>query len=260
MRKRMEREGFLGVLEPEDLLSTPAHKATCAAAGLGLAACAAEGAAKLGAAHGAAAGAGAGAAAVVAGWLLADLGTGFYHWLVDNYGGPDTPLVGNQIAAFQGHHVRPWIILYREFCNNTHLICRPAIPALAGYLALSHAADLGGESDVLFASFTAFVLLSQTLHGWSHGKKSELPPWVLRLQDAGVFISRTGHAQHHQAPFEGNYCIVSGVWNPLLDGKMGKTSVFRRLEGIIYQRTGVQPRCWMTKEEIAEATADWPFM
>ena len=37
MRKRMEREGFLGVLEPEDLLSTPAQKATCAAAGLALA-------------------------------------------------------------------------------------------------------------------------------------------------------------------------------------------------------------------------------
>ena len=34
MRKRMEREGFLGVLEPEDLLSDPAQKATCAAAGL----------------------------------------------------------------------------------------------------------------------------------------------------------------------------------------------------------------------------------
>lgn len=25
-----------------------------------------------------------------------------YHWGVDNYGGPSTPLFGRQIAAFQG--------------------------------------------------------------------------------------------------------------------------------------------------------------
>ena len=38
------------------------------------------------------------------------------------------------------------------------------------------------------------------------------------LQDAGVLISRKAHGAHHKAPFEGNYCIVSGWWNPILDG------------------------------------------
>jgi hypothetical protein len=31
---------------------------------------------------------------------------GFYHWGVDNWGDGNTPLVGRQIAAFQGHHQR----------------------------------------------------------------------------------------------------------------------------------------------------------
>lgn len=34
----------------------------------------------------------------------------------------ETPLVGSQIAAFQGHHQRPWTITEREFCNNVHKV------------------------------------------------------------------------------------------------------------------------------------------
>merc|ERR1712094_56333 len=124
----------------------------------------------------------------------------------------------------------------------------------------SEGLGLFGEADVLTASFTAFVVLSQTLHGWSHGSKAALPPWVLAMQDLGVFISRQAHAEHHTAPFEGNYCIVSGVWNPLLDGKLGKTSVFRKMEGAIFKRWGVVPRCWLTKEELNEAVAAGPCM
>ncbi len=36
-------------------------------------------------------------------------------------------------------------------------------------------------------------------------------------QGAGLLISRKAHGAHHRAPFEGNYCIVSGFWNKVLD-------------------------------------------
>lgn len=52
----------------------------------------------------------------------ADFLTGVYHWGVDNYGDGNTPIVGDQIAAFQGHHQRPWTITEREFCNNVHKV------------------------------------------------------------------------------------------------------------------------------------------
>ena len=41
------------------------------------------------------------AAALLASYVLSDLGTGVYHWSVDNYGDGKTPIVGKQIAAFQ---------------------------------------------------------------------------------------------------------------------------------------------------------------
>ena len=54
--------------------------------------------------------------------LFADFGTGVYHWSVDNYGSGETPLVGSQIAAFQGHHQRPWTITERQVANNIHKV------------------------------------------------------------------------------------------------------------------------------------------
>jgi hypothetical protein len=60
------------------------------------------------------------AGALLVAYVLADLGTGIYHWGVDNYGDGSTPVFGRQIAAFQGHHQRPWTITQREFCNNLH--------------------------------------------------------------------------------------------------------------------------------------------
>ena len=51
------------------------------------------------------------AAAMIASYVLSDLGTGIYHWSVDNYGDGQTPIVGKQIAAFQvGPACRHWLV------------------------------------------------------------------------------------------------------------------------------------------------------
>ena len=64
------------------------------------------------------------------------------------------------------------------------------------------------------------------------------------VQSAGLLISRKAHGAHHKAPFEGNYCIVSGLWNSALDQNGSDQGFFRRLEKWIAARTGVEPRCW----------------
>ncbi|BFG29528.1 hypothetical protein CerSpe_158020 [Prunus speciosa] len=58
------------------------------------------------------------------GYVLADLGSGIYHWGIDNYGSALTPIVGAQIEAFQGHHKLPWTITRRQFANNLHVVAR----------------------------------------------------------------------------------------------------------------------------------------
>ncbi len=56
-------------------------------------------------------------------------------------------------------------------------------------------------------------------------------PLPSRAQDANILISRKAHGAHHRAPFEGNYCIVSGWWNDILD----RSEFFRKAEKFIFQ-------------------------
>ena len=64
-----------------------------------------------------------GSLALIAGVEFADIGSGVYHWAMDNYGSPKTPIFGSQIAGFQGHHTFPWTITHRDTANNIAPVC-----------------------------------------------------------------------------------------------------------------------------------------
>lgn len=183
----------------------------------------------------------------IAAYSLADLATGVYHWLVDNYGSPSTAVFGAQIAAFQGHHRVPATITHRDPCNNLHALARAAAFLLPPTdLALS-AAHAPASAHAFAATFAACVVLSQQSHAWAHESRRRLPPAVLALQAAGVLVSRAQHGRHHRPPYDTNYCIVSGMWNGVLD----QYRVFEALEMVIFFRTGIRPRSW------DETQAEW---
>lgn len=185
--------------------------------------------------------------AVLLGYLISDLLSGVYHWGIDNYGSKETPVFGKQIDGFQRHHRFPWTITYRQFCNNVHPICIPAIAVSSIFTFLSFSPMF----DVFYSTGCGFVILSQQCHAWAHTKPSELSSWVLNLQKAGILISTGAHGLHHRKPFNNNYCIVSGIWNPLLD----QSEVFYWMERVIYLKTGVKPRSWDEGHEHDEEVA-----
>jgi palmitoyl-[glycerolipid] 3-(E)-desaturase len=173
---------------------------------------------------------------VVASWLLADFGSGVLHWSVDNYGNGQTPIMGGIIAAFQGHHAAPWTITERGFCNNVYKLTIPfgILPTvLAWYL-------LPPSSAIFTISFCMLEILSQEFHKWSHMTKSEAPALANVLQKLHLAVPRTQHALHHLAPYEGNYCIVSGICNTVLD----RSGLFRRMEHFIYEWNGDESNAW----------------
>jgi ubiquitin-conjugating enzyme E2 variant len=183
----------------------------------------------------------------LASWVLADLGSGILHWSVDNYGNGRTPIMGGIIAAFQGHHSAPWTITQRGFCNNVYKLCLPF-----GLAPVTLLTWLGaGPQTILFATtFCVLEILSQEFHKWSHMLGSETPGWVNRLQALGLTVSRKTHGLHHLAPYEGNYSIISGVTNRVLD----QTGFFRRLEHLIYRWNGVEANTWKLDAELKERT------
>lgn len=177
------------------------------------------------------------------GYLLADLGSGVYHWGIDNYGDASTPVFGSQIEAFQGHHRWPWTITRRQFANNLHALARAVTFTV---LPL----DIAFNDPVVHGFVgvcSGCIMFSQQFHAWAHSTKSRLPPLVVALQETGLLVSRSQHATHHRAPYNNNYCIVSGVWNEFLD----ENKVFEALEMILFFQLGVRPRSW------SEPNLDW---
>ena len=60
------------------------------------------------------------------------------------------------------------------------------------------------------------------------------PSYARVLQDLGLVLSRKEHGLHHQDPFNTNYCILTGICNPILD----KINFFSRLEKTVLLLTG----------------------
>jgi ubiquitin-conjugating enzyme E2 variant len=174
------------------------------------------------------------AAAAAAGLLGAELFSGVFHWATDNYGSLETPVVGAACAAFQGHHLAPWTITYREPCNNVYKIARAATP----FVVLS---ALAPPAAALALALTFYgQTVAQECHKWAHVPPSAQPRAVRLLQRSGLALSVKEHGKHHKSPYGAHYCILSGALNPLLDA----SGFFRALEKFFYDRTGVEPNCW----------------
>lgn len=160
--------------------------------------------------------------------VVGDFGTGVFHWATDNYGSIKTPVFGSVCAAFQGHHVTPWTITFRSFANNVYKICYGTIPALLLVAAL----PMEPLSKVFFTLFINWWMISQELHKFSHMRST--PKNIKKLQDMGIILSKKEHGLHHNSPFEGHYCILTGVCNSFLDN----SKFFRHLENIVFKLTG----------------------
>ena len=178
--------------------------------------------------------------------VLGDLGTGIFHWSVDNYGDIKTPVFGAVCVAFQGHHDTPWTITFRSFCNNVFKIAYGTIPALLLLPVLIN--DSAPLVKIFFTLFINWWLISQEFHKWAH-MRTPPSPVVKFLQDSGVILSRREHGLHHTSPFEGHYCILTGICNPILD----KTKFFRHLERLVFKITGNESNTWKADATLRSA-------
>jgi palmitoyl-[glycerolipid] 3-(E)-desaturase len=163
--------------------------------------------------------------------VLGDFGTGVFHWATDNYGSIKTPVFGSVCAAFQGHHVTPWTITFRSFANNVYKICYGTVPALL----LVAVIPMEPLLKIFFTLFITWWMISQELHKFSHMRST--PKTVKFFQDTGIILSKKEHGLHHTAPFEGHYCILTGVCNSFLDD----SKFFRHLENLVFKFTGTAP-------------------
>jgi len=167
------------------------------------------------------------AVSVLIGYALADLISGVVHWLADRYGTERTPLLGaNFIRPFREHHVDPKAIARHDFVETNGSNCLVSAPCmgLAFFLlpmesSLITTFLLGGT-----LAFCLSIFATNQFHKWAH---MDTPPRFVRsLRKLSLVLTPEHHDIHHSAPFDRNYCITSGWWNPFLE----RVKLFQRAE------------------------------
>jgi ubiquitin-conjugating enzyme E2 variant len=178
-------------------------------------------------------------ASIITGYVLADLVSGIVHWMADRYGAETTPLVGNSfIRPFREHHRDPDAIVRHDFIETNGSNCIVSAPCLTvAFFGFSATPD-SLASIFLIGSILSLCLAvfgTNQFHKWAHAGAAPRP--IQFLGRAGVILGSRHHDIHHTSPFQKNYCITSGWWNPALE----RIQFFAFAEGVIEFVTGARP-------------------
>jgi len=150
-------------------------------------------------------------------WLYYDLFSGVLHVVHDNPIMIQIPVVSEPTLEFQWHHHIPQDLTSKSFlevCGDLNTVttlifivyCNPIGP----YDFTKNATAMTIISwKFLFAYF------GQLCHAMSHMPYYRRPEWINSLQKMGLMVSPKEHWGHHKN-YDDNYCIGSGIWNPVL--------------------------------------------
>lgn len=171
--------------------------------------------------------------AAVTGYLVADLGSGFFHHAMDNYAKPTTPVVGEIAALSRSHHYFANSPEQNTIAGEMDPIAKVVGPAAAALALLNPPYLIAAGSLAGLAG----TLVAQTSHRFTHQRQTGL---TQKLAQFGLIQKQADHHAHHRAPWSSNYCFVNGAWNPLLD----KSNFWRHYERAVYKITGAEPKSW----------------
>lgn len=175
--------------------------------------------------------------ALFSGMVAADFGSGLIHWFADTWGRDDMPVIGRRLLVpFRLHHVNPDDLIERPFVDCNGDVAFVTLPFLVGLLAIPLEPLWGGPAAVFLFALSGIGMMTNQIHQWAHLPS---PRRVVRLlQMCGLFLGHAAHAEHHNRPYDANYCITTGWCNRPLEA----IGFFRRLETAITRLTGAQPR------------------
>jgi plasmanylethanolamine desaturase len=152
---------------------------------------------------------------LLAAYALADLLSGIVHFLFDNLGSPETPVIGQKfIKPFRDHHVDPMEMTRGDFIAvnaDNVFACLPVLIPVFFFLDITEHPYVG----VFLVGLVAGVIMTNQLHKWAH--MPTVPRLVAAAQRRGVVLSKEHHAVHHSGGYDRNYCITWGYLDVVLN-------------------------------------------
>ncbi len=181
-------------------------------------------------------------ATVFAAVYLADLMSGFVHWLTDTWFS-EVSLNGaltRVVSIAREHHLYPLQIVGYGFRDYTAYSSWPSV-TIVGPIALILTLVLNPSPAVFEGVVACFVISGIMLFGtYAHRLGHRQSPWlaIRALQHCRCLITPSYHAVHHHGNHDIRYCVINGWANPLCD----RVGLWRSLEWVIHRITGISPR------------------
>jgi hypothetical protein len=152
-------------------------------------------------------------------YVIADLITGFFHWLEDAYATKDWPFgIGQHNIE---HHKQPGLMGRMGTFFTRNLV--PVIMALT----ISPILIFCGVDIYWVLWIALFTSMGNEVHAWNHRATNNI--LITYLQEAAIVQTKQQHARHHKPPYNKCYCVLSNLCNPILD----YLEVWSKLEHII---------------------------
>lgn len=157
------------------------------------------------------------ASLVALAYFYVDVVSALLHVVLDNpyFLDPNNyfGLIVDAAKGFQEHHL------------DTTLICRMTVfnhlaPISAGFVAafvIGFALHNSAYLSTIQLSLTFWLCLMQMAHRWSHMTYEQRGPLVNKMQKWKVILSPAEHLRHHRNPYDTQFAIMSGLFNPVMN-------------------------------------------
>ena len=191
------------------------------------------------------------AAGVFGGLIGADFVSAVVHWMADNWGRDEWPIVGTHfIRPFRHHHVDPQEMTHHGFVElngNNCIVSLPAWP-IAWSIMDGVSPAWGLFWGTFWLSLAYWVLGTNQFHAWAHTDR--VPRVIAALQWSRLILSPRHHDVHHRQPHDRNYAITNGWTNPVLRA----LRFFEIIEWTVTKISGVRPEHAKIADRMAEAS------
>lgn len=140
--------------------------------------------------------------------VVTDLISGLLHVVLDNPRSLKIGPIRGLAEGFQRHHQSPSKIYEMPLYQHLYVMHMPLTFLFIAILPFGNAG-----MHVVFLSMVAGLHLMQMAHLWAHLPPERVPSFVRVLQKARILLQKPQHDLHHTAPFDKDFCIMTGICN-----------------------------------------------
>lgn len=142
--------------------------------------------------------------------LFADFLTGLVHFWMDQYGREDMPFVGKHVIEINVlHHSDPRHMVKKSYFQLTWTSW--VLGLILGFIGWTLNLYF---FEILFV--VAYAGNANIIHKWTHQTEFENGKIITFLQKMRLIQSAKHHREHHAAPYDKHYCILTDWLNPVL--------------------------------------------